>query len=116
MCFEMQRSSVFCDEVLCVITHKSYSVTVMVVNVFPPLLLVCECVGVGICTNKITYVQPATGWVLVNSPQGKRFHFLGNEPHSSVHIWLLCTYYSQWPNQTRFAHSDQQLHNVRSLA
>lgn len=46
------------------------------------------------------------GWVLVNSPPGEGFHFLGKEPHSSFHIWLLSTYYSHWPNHLRFAHSN----------
>ncbi len=96
-CFETQKS-VFCDKVLCLITQKSYSVTVMLVNVicfFYSFLFVCK--WDHIC-------EASTGWILANSPQRERFYFLRNEPHSSVHIWLLCTYYSQWPNQ-RFAHS-----------
>lgn len=63
--------------------------------------------GVCVClyASKITYVKATTGWMLVNGPRRERFHFLRNEPHSSPHIWLLCTNYPQWPNQTRFAHS-----------
>lgn len=92
--------------VLCIISLKSYMV--MLVNVSCFFLWLCGCA----CAGKISHVLPATGWASVNSPPGASFHFLGKEPHSSSHIWLLCTYYSQWSNRSGFAHSDQQLHNV----
>lgn len=74
---------VLCDE-LFVITHKSYSVTVMLVNMILFFSTpVCGCV----CTSMITYLKPATGWVLLNSPQGDTFKLLWKEPHSSAHMW-----------------------------
>lgn len=96
-CSEMQKS-VFCDKVLCLITQKSYSVTIMLVNaIWFFWLFACVCKSDHTC-------DACTGWILANSPQRERFYFLRNVAHSSAHIWLLCAYYSQWPNQ-RFAHS-----------
>lgn len=89
--------------VLCIISLKSYMV--MLVNVSCFFLWMCGCA----CAGKISHVLPGPS---VNSPPGASFHFLGKEPHSSSHIWLLCTYYSLRSNRSGFAHSDQQLHNV----
>lgn len=92
--------------VLCIISLKSYMM--MLVNVSCCFL---ESADVRALARSRMCCLPQVG-PSVNSPPGASFHFLGKEPHSSSHIWLLCTYYSQRSNRSGFAHSDQQLHNV----
>lgn len=91
LCFAMQKS-VFCDKLLCLITHKCYPITIMLINVICFFCYLC----VWVWARKIT----CAACHRLYSPPREIFHLLRNEPH----IWLLCTYYSQWPTQ-RFAHS-----------
>lgn len=96
VCFEMENS-VFCDEVLCVyvISHKSYSVTVILFkyDLFIPLLFVCW----PICVPEACHRSDMDGEIL---------YFLVAEPHSSTLIRVT-------PSANYgFTPSDQQLPSV----